>query len=133
MPLAEVVRREWVTKWLTRKTAPKGTAVLLATGIAASGWEHRADVHDHNTPEVARAFGVEITAEQIGKATEGRALVLALGRVLAAYEAATSRDSWRSPKKGIATYLAFLAANGYELSDVEKRAAGLSRRKRSAA
>lgn len=130
---AEVVRREWVKMFLTRKSAPKGSAALIATGIAASGWEYRADVTDHNVPGVAAAFGVEVSAEQIAKATEGRAQVIALGRVLAGYEARTSRNSWRSVNAGTATYLTFLAAHGYDLSDVEKRAAGIARKSRRTA
>ena len=43
---AEATRREWVTRFLTRRTAPKGAAVLIAQAIASTGWTHRANVDD---------------------------------------------------------------------------------------
>lgn len=123
---AETVRLAWVKTFLTRKTAPKGAAALIAHALTGD-WTTKADVSHHRVPEVARALGVETNASQIEKATDGRALVLALGRVLAAYEAQTSRQSWRSTAKHTALYLRFLADNGYELSSVEHRAAGTTR------
>lgn len=120
---AEKVRREWVKNFLTRKTAPKGSSALIAHAITGD-WTTRADVAHHKVPDLAEAFGVSATADQIESAGEGRALVLALGRVLAAYEAQTSRQSWRSVSNHTALYLNFLAANAYSLSPVEARAAG---------
>ncbi len=129
---AEQVRREWIKDFLTRKTAPKGSAHLIAQGIATS-WSTSAQVDHARVSELARVFGVEATADAITKGTEGRALVLALGRVLAGYEAQTGRGSWRAMRAHTALYLKFLAANGYELADVEKRAAGVSRRPKKVA
>jgi len=54
------------------------------------------------------------------KAGEGRAQVIALGFVLAAYEAATGKHTWRANDPDMGRYFAFLADNGYELSDVEQ-------------
>lgn len=65
----------------------------------------------------------------VDKATDGRAQVIALGRLLASLEKGTDHQSWRRVAPATADYLAFIAANGYDLSDVEKRAAGLSKPK----
>ena len=65
----------------------------------------------------------------IDKATEGRAAVLALGYALAAAEAATGNHSWRTVNKSTARYLSFLAAQGYTLSPVEERAAGVKKKR----
>lgn len=128
---AEPVRRGWVTKFLTRRTAPKGSAVLIAQAIT-TGRAGTAYVDDTKASEVARVFEVGSTTEAVAKGTDGRALVLALGRVLAGYEAQTGRQSWRQVDERTALYLRFLADNGYELSEVEKRAAGLRRPRRAA-
>ncbi len=52
-------------------------------------------------------------------ASEARAQVLALAFVLAAYEAQTDKMTWRNPSAHVGRYVAFLAAQGYELSPVE--------------
>ena len=59
--------------------------------------------------------------------TEGRALMIAVGHCCAAYESQMDTHTWRSVQTGPARYLAFLAANGYDLADVEKRATGLDK------
>lgn len=65
----------------------------------------------------------------IEKATAGRAEVIALCRLLACLEKGTDRQSWRRVMPAPADYLTFIAANGYDLSDVEKRAAGVTKPK----
>ncbi|GAB3683020.1 hypothetical protein GCM10025868_47210 [Angustibacter aerolatus] len=56
--------------------------------------------------------------------TDARAQVLTLAQVLAAYEAATDVSSWRQVSDGTRRYLEFIAANGYTLAEVERRACG---------
>jgi len=53
-------------------------------------------------------------------------MMLVLAQVLVAMEADTGTHSWRSVHDATARYLLFLEENGYELSDVEKRAAGIA-------
>jgi len=60
----------------------------------------------------------------IGPASEARAHVLTLGVVLAAYEAATSVQSWHTVQVATSRYLTYLDECGYTLSDVERRACG---------
>jgi ParB family transcriptional regulator, chromosome partitioning protein len=130
---AETVRREWLKAFLTRKTAPKGSAALIATAM----FDNANALSDYRLSSlVGDLLGMEKTyastkaADTIAKATEGRATVIALGYVLAAYEGQTGKHSWRNVDAGTARYLTFLAANGYDLSEVEQRAAGLSKKKR---
>ncbi len=133
---AEAVRRDWLRTFLGRKTAPKAAAAFIATSLA------RADF------AITRAFtggnqlayellGIERTkrlhggrgediAGVLATATEGRALLITLGLVLAAYEEATGRHSWRNVDPGTAHYLTLIQAQGYELADVEQRARGAS-------
>lgn len=118
---AETVRREWVTTFLTRKSAPKDVAPFLATALT-NGWEG-ADIGHHGVDEVLTALGVDASRKAAEKATAGRALVLVLARVLAAYERQTDRSDWRNTRTCTRDYLTFLAAQGYDLSEVEQRAA----------
>lgn len=129
---AETVRRQWVTKFLTRKTAPKGAAAFIATSL----FYNTQGLNGHGVESVAEAFTghrggyADATAQSaIDKATEGRATVLALGYALAAAEAATGTHSWREVNKRTASYLTFLADQGYTLSAVEERAAGVKKKR----
>ena len=61
--------------------------------------------------------------------TAWRAIVIALGLVLAAHEAATDVHSWRNPAEATGRYLSFLADTGYTLSDVERIAVPAKRGK----
>lgn len=128
---AEPVRREFLATFATRKTAPKGSGPFLAEVLTA----HALHVGNVAGAQLASEwFGVQHSgygsqvevAQAVQTATESRALHIAVCRILADLEANTSRDSWRHLDQATAVYLAFLAANGYPLSDVEKRAAGLN-------
>ncbi len=135
----EPVRRAWLATFAARKTAPKGSAAFLARALT----EHAEAVGDVGGAALTAewfklshpGYGGRVPAQAIiEKATEGRALLIAVCRVLADMEKRTSRDSWRHVEPATAALLKFLAENGYELADVEKRAAGLPRRaKRTAA
>jgi ParB family chromosome partitioning protein len=65
-------------------------------------------------------------AKLVDGASDGRAQVVSLAVVLAAYEQATGVHSWRQPDDATTAYLTFLQAAGYELSPVELHAAGLN-------
>jgi ParB family chromosome partitioning protein len=122
---AETVRREWVKDFLTRKTPPKGTAGLIATALARDPSLLSDFAASSLTAEWIGGRGSEYgradTSTGLAKATENRALVIALAHVLAAYEAQTSRASWRSDGTGSTTgrYLRFIEGCGYVLSEVE--------------
>jgi hypothetical protein len=59
-------------------------------------------------------------------ATDHRALVVALGIVLVAYEDTWSTDTWRRPSTADARYLMFLMTNGYTPAEVEQLVLGAS-------
>jgi len=67
----------------------------------------------------------------IEQATEQRAQVIAVARLLSALEKNTSRDSWRRVAPATALYMGTIATWGYDLAEVEKRAAGLAPTKRA--
>jgi ParB family chromosome partitioning protein len=130
---AEPVRREWIAQFLTRKTAPKGSAVFIARMVTQHGEAVTGVGGDHLAAEwfglTPASYGTSTGwAAVIDRATDARATVIALGRLLAGCEKDTSRDSWRRINPRTVAYLRFLAANGYELSDVEQRAAGLTKK-----
>jgi ParB family transcriptional regulator, chromosome partitioning protein len=125
----EPVRREWLRGLLARKTPPKGSAALVAIGLAC----------DADT--VTRIGGNHLAAELLGcersgygrnsaltalvdRASEPRAQVLGLAVVLAGYEDATHTGSWRHVDPATRRYLTYLADCGYVLADVERRACG---------
>lgn len=118
---AETVRLAWLADWLTRKTAPKETAAFIATAINNGAWEG-AEPTDAKAREVMRALKISTSTATLAKASAGRALVLVLAGYLAAYEAKTDRNDWRSPKTSTREYLRFLSTNGYDLSEVEQLA-----------
>ena len=120
---AQVVRREYLTKLLTRKTPPKGAAELTARVMIAGGAGSR-QVSDHEVKSLA--------AELLGETgygsswadkpmTAGRAQVIALAYALAAHETGYARDSHRQESRhpALRDYLAFLASTGYTPAEVE--------------
>jgi ParB family chromosome partitioning protein len=128
---AEAVRRDWLTTFLARKTAPKGSAAYLATALACDAYSvSRAAEQCHDLaltllgmdPAQGRT-GIATTLES---ATDGRAQVISLALVLAAYERGTGVHTWRNVTEAGRRYFAFLVANGYTLCEVEQIAAGTS-------
>ncbi len=122
-PSATKVRRAWLRTLLAHKSPPKGAAGFVAAELAhgeqalggALGYGGNSVLH-----ELVGVKTKDALAEAASRASDGRAQVLALAFVLAAYEAATSNDTWRRHSTGTSRYFAFLAANGYELADVER-------------
>lgn len=139
---AEKVRLAWLRNLLARKTAPTGAAVFIAETLASAdhvtlgaltaGSARQAHSVAHRLfglgepSNVYGQRGVAVNKLLVG-AGESRALVIALGMVLAAHEANTGTHSWRpgaASAKATVRYLRFLESVGYELSDIEKRASG---------
>lgn len=127
---ATTVRRDWLRGFAARKTAPKGSAAFVAAAIATDGQlldrvggnALAADLLGvTETVSYGRSYELPRLIEQ---AAEARAWQLTLIQTLAAYEDATSRDDWRHVSSTTRRYLTFLAAQGYPLADVERRACG---------
>jgi hypothetical protein len=105
------------------KTPPKGSAAFLAAELAHGSYPLRKAMEFNGATTLCHLLGVKdseavVTAAQ--QATEGRAQVLALAFTLAALEASLDTACWQHPERHTGRYFAFLAANGYTLSDVEK-------------
>ncbi len=130
---AETVRREWLTAFLTRKTAPKGTAMFIAVSLAhcphvltqALTGSHSLAGVLLGCPDQA-GYGRSATGVLglLDGASERRAEVITLALVLAAYEDATGKHSWRHLDPATAHYLQFLTDAGYTPSPVEQLASG---------
>ncbi len=127
---AESVRREWLSKFLERKTAPKDAMRFVIGELACGGYELRQAMErghpfacqllDIETEEHRFTGRTEPLVTALTAATDARLQVMAVGLVLAAQEDATGVHSWRSPSEGTERYLLALAGWGYGLSDVEK-------------
>jgi ParB family chromosome partitioning protein len=123
---AEVVRREWLTAFLARKTLPKDAARFVAVALTA----HRATVAG------GLSKGNRLAATLLGLAAQdsewgaspidpiattqpARSGHVAVAVVLAAIEDSTGRHTWRNPGRDAVAYFEQIAAWGYPLSDVE--------------
>ncbi|OBJ01007.1 hypothetical protein [Mycobacterium sp. 1465703.0] len=126
---AMLVRREFVTKLLTRKTPPKGAAMFVARVLSRDSYL----LTNHNALDTAAALlGLE-NAEAVSKVIselpasgDARAQVLTLALVLGALESRTPKDAWRNSVPswnhhvGSAEYLNWLLDNDYPLASVEE-------------
>jgi ParB family chromosome partitioning protein len=126
---ATVVRRDWLTTFVARKTAPKGAAVYVAGELARGSHQLRRAME--RSPELAATLlGADAThARQsvtalADAATDARAQVIGVAVVLGAVENGTDPQTWRNPDETVKRYFAFLAANGYVCCEVEQIAAG---------
>jgi ParB family chromosome partitioning protein len=114
--------------FLTRKTAPKGTAPFIATALAADSTLLSNVAANHLAADLlglepGPAYGTHAGVRTAASASgDARGLVIALAQALAAYEAQMDRSCWREPRTHIDRYLTFLAEHGYDLSPVEARA-----------
>ena len=120
---AATVRQAWVRELLTRKTAPKGTALFVAQAVSK-----RPGLIDeyHGKIAAAELLGCPdaetpaVLVEALPESGDGRAVVVLLGLVLGAMEARTPKDGWRHSSEVSRAYLAFLTANGYTLAGIEE-------------
>ncbi|TFC85510.1 ParB/RepB/Spo0J family partition protein [Cryobacterium sp. TMT3-29-2] len=122
---AEVVRREWLAEFLSRKTLPKDAAKAIALGLTV----HHAVVGKANQNgnvlahtllglERAHYFSPDkLSALVEHSPTKAQHVTLAI--VLAGIEDSTSKETWRYPDTHTARYLEQLSTWGYSLSEVE--------------
>ncbi len=104
---AEFVRREWLVRFCSRKSAPKGAARFVAESLVRGDYCLRKALDDRH--RLARdLFGASAVAG-LDEATDSRAQMTALGLALAAYEADTGTHSWRQVQEATARYLAYPA------------------------
>ena len=130
------MRREYVTKLLLRKTAPKGAATFVAHCLTRDSFILN---QNHGSAITAELLGltndreVRALVSDLGTNINTRAQVIALAIVLGALEARTEKSAWRNVRSGLTgnasfvpltigsdVYLRFLIESGYEPSEVEK-------------
>ena len=125
---ATTVRRDFLrTTLLARKTPPKNAAAWITTTLATDPQllgEYHAGDHLGDLLGLTGFTPGKAIAELADKSSEARAHVLTLALVVAAMEGRMVKDCWRHRPRGSAAYLDMLAANGHELTDVEKAIAG---------
>ena len=122
---AAAVRKDWLARFLTRKTAPKGAAAFVAGSLARADHDLRKALESPHLLSHRLLGGSSRTlAGTVATATDSRAQVISLGLVLGAYEQGTGIHSWRNVSEATGRYLGFLGACGYELADVERLACG---------
>jgi len=131
---AIAVRREFLTKLLSRKTAPKGAAAFVADALARDAYMLTGLHADETAAELLGIKDnqqVRTLTKGMDAAADARAQVVVLAMVLGALEARTGKDAWRNPGLigGTASwarnvtggdYLKFLVSQGYTLSPVEE-------------
>lgn len=133
---AAVVRRDYVTKLLARKTPPKGAATFTAYCLIRDRFIQS---QNHGEDITAELLGVKDFREVRALISDAsanldpRAQVITLALVLGALEARCTKDAWRSAKSGITgsamynshtlgsdVYLRFLVETGYAPAEVER-------------
>jgi ParB family chromosome partitioning protein len=123
---AEIVRREWLATFLSRKTLPKDAATVIAQGLTV----HRRDVGSAVTNGNTLAhtlLGIERggfwDADKLAALIEhspAKVQHVTLATVLGGIEDSTSKNTWRYPEAAKALYFEQLAKWGYGLSEVEQ-------------
>jgi len=131
---AEVVRREWLTGLLNRRTVPIGAEVLVARAVIGREYSlSHALQHGHvllpdllgvKTPE-GDAEGYMSQRERIARIIEAAttpkaAIRRTLAAVLAAWEERSGTHTWRNPGGWDAVVMTALTGWGYPASDVEQ-------------
>ena len=123
---AEIVRREWLAGFLSRKTLPKDAPKAIAHGLTVQhGVVGKAiqngNVLAHTLLGLERAnywSADKLSALVEHSPTKAQHVTLAI--VLAGIEDSTSKETWRYPDAHNARYFEQLAAWGYNLSEVEQ-------------
>lgn len=132
---ATTVRIDWLTTFLRSKTAPRNAARFVAATLASGSHDLRRamegrhplahkllDLGSAPAPYSPDPSPVEVA---IATATPQRLTVLNLALILAAHEAGTTRNSWRSPTDQTRRYFAALQEWNYPLSPVEQLVNGI--------
>jgi ParB family transcriptional regulator, chromosome partitioning protein len=124
---AEIVRREWLTSFLTRKALPKDAGLFIALGVTLHR-THVADAMSRGNSLAHQLLGIENDGsfwapDKLGTHIDGnpgKVQHIALAVVIGGIESHTSKDTWRHTSAPAAAYFAQLAAWGYAVSEVEQ-------------
>lgn len=133
------LRRTWLREFLAGRTAPPSAAGFIALSLATDSVVADARQRSNNAmaqfilglvdePKTSGYEDREAFTELAAKASEKRALMIALGIVLGAYEGALMGHEWRSTNYSSSApavrYFRYLQLIGYELTAIELRACG---------
>lgn len=122
---AEVVRREWLATFLSRKTAPKNALAFVADTLIRNGGSLSKALSEHHPlagellGTAKREWGKPDPLAVLIEQNPTRTVTVLLAIALAAHEAATSKSTWRFPDQDDVAYFTALSGWGYTLSDVE--------------
>lgn len=128
---AEVVRREWLRNFLSRKTTPKGAQQFIAASVIDGRGRLTGSIPEHHRlaldllglPDYSWSKTHPILAHI--QQQPGRTMTALLAVTIAAHEEATGTHTWRDPSDDMADYFTALAEWGYTLSDVENLVLGI--------
>ena len=126
---AEVVRREWLTTFLARKTPPKGAEALICEAVV-TGPHFLYKAMENNHPMLRTLSGVGADKSRwdsggelatiVAKGTTPKAAIMTtLGAIVTAWEATLGKHTWRNPSTWDARMLTVLSEWGYQPSEVE--------------
>jgi ParB family chromosome partitioning protein len=126
---AEVVRRDWLRQFLTRKTPPKGAEALICEAVV-SGQFTLTKAMDAAHPMLRELLGLDTASVYGGgrqaverladqQASPKAATMTTLAAVVAAWEASSGKHTWRNSTAWDARVLGALAEWGYQPSEVE--------------
>ncbi len=126
---AEVVRRDWLRQFLTRKTPPQGAEALICEAVVG-GQFTLTKAMDAAHPTLRELLGLDSAsvygggrqaAERLAdlQVTPKAATMTTLAAVVTAWEASTGKHTWRNPNSWDARVLGALAKWGYQPSEVE--------------
>jgi ParB family chromosome partitioning protein len=119
---AEVVRREWLTTFLSRKTPPKGAEALVCEAVVTGQYFlYKAMENNHPMLHTLSGVGAEKSRWDSGSelatiaakgSTPKAAIMTTLGAVVTAWEATLGKHTWRKPSKWDALMLTALTEWG---------------------
>lgn len=134
--LAEPIRVEFIQSLLARRTCPKGvlrfvTEEIMGDPAGIGGKMGPTNEKllaaflgvaqgDESELRYGRAVGIQATKKE---KTDARLPLILLAQIAATREQMMDQTTWRSGSSSSARWLKFLAAQGYGLSKIEKKAA----------
>lgn len=127
---AEVVRRDWMRQFLTRRTVPQGAEMLICEAVVG-GQFTVTKAMDMAHPMLRELLGLDTAsvygggrqaAEQLAaqQASPKAATLTTLAAVVTSWECSTGKHTWRNPSAWDARVLGALIQWGYRPSEVEE-------------
>jgi ParB family chromosome partitioning protein len=127
---AEVVRREWLASFLSRRTIPKDALPFAATVLVENTGQVRSALDDHHALAMELLgyeykWGSKNPLATLIEHNPAKTTTVVVAVALAALEGDTSKNTWRSPDSDDVTYFTALQRWGYTLSEVENLVLGI--------